>query len=31
MHYVVVSDVNEGDLKQFVLAFQNEANPLMGR
>jgi anti-sigma factor RsiW len=31
MHYVVISDVNEGDLKQFVLAFQNEANPLMAR
>ena len=31
MHYVVISDVNEGDLKQFVLAFQNEANPLMSR
>lgn len=28
MHYVAISDVNEGDLKQFVLAFQNEANPL---
>ena len=31
MHYVVISDVNEADLKQFVLAFQNEANPLMSR
>ena len=31
MHYVVISDVNEGDLKQFVLAFQNEANPVMTR
>lgn len=28
MRYVAISDVNEGDLKQFVLAFQNEANPL---
>jgi len=25
MRYVAISDVNEGDLKQFVLAFQNEA------
>jgi anti-sigma factor RsiW len=31
MHYVVISDVNEADLKQFALAFQNEANPLMSR
>ncbi|WP_109124758.1 anti-sigma factor [Dyella sp. C11] len=31
LHYVAVSDVNEGDLKQFVLAFQNEANPAMAR
>ena len=25
MHYVAVSDVSAGDLKQFVLAFQNDA------
>ena len=25
MRYVAISDVNEGDLKQFVLAFQNES------
>ncbi|QNK00528.1 anti-sigma factor family protein [Dyella telluris] len=31
MRYVAISDVNEGDLKQFVLAFQNEANPAMTR
>lgn len=31
MHYVAISDVNEGDLKQFVLAFQNDANPAMTR
>jgi anti-sigma factor RsiW len=30
MQYVAVSDVNEGDLRQFVLAFQNDAaNPPM--
>jgi anti-sigma factor RsiW len=26
MRYIAISDVNEGDLKQFVLAFQNEAS-----
>jgi len=26
MHYVAISDVNEDDLKQFVLAFQNSEN-----
>ncbi|ULU24827.1 anti-sigma factor [Dyella terrae] len=31
MRYVAISDVNEGDLKQFVLAFQNDANPAMAR
>jgi anti-sigma factor RsiW len=31
MQYVAISDVNEGDLKQFVLAFQNDANPAMTR
>jgi anti-sigma factor RsiW len=31
MRYVAISDVNEGDLRQFVLAFQNEANPAMTR
>ncbi|AIF47437.1 anti-sigma factor family protein [Dyella japonica] len=31
MRYVAISDVNEGDLRQFVLAFQNEANPVMAR
>ncbi len=25
MHYVAISDVNDSDLKQFVLAFQNQA------
>ena len=31
MRYVAISDVNEGDLRQFVLAFQNDANPAMTR
>jgi len=31
MRYVAISDVNEADLKQFVLAFQNDANPAMTR
>lgn len=31
MRYVAISDVNEADLRQFVLAFQNDANPAMAR
>ncbi|WP_430388533.1 anti-sigma factor family protein [Dyella sp. 20L07] len=31
MRYVAISDVNEGDLKQFVLAFQNEAGTAVAR
>jgi anti-sigma factor RsiW len=31
MHYVAISDVNQADLAQFVLAFQNDANPAMAR
>lgn len=29
MHYVAVSDVNESELRQFVLAFQDDATPVM--
>jgi anti-sigma factor RsiW len=29
MHYVAVSDVNESELQQFVLAFQDGATPVM--